>query len=183
MTKLMEELMAEAKRVQALETEVKTAETQLKNEIGLARQEKYTEIRRFMLEMNQLFQSACPEERLIIYAPGTYKDGNHTWSNAMRIGKQRHVRESSSVWVGIWMTGSQSFEEHYSMVENPDFDDNLWGHSRRTLVDEWRDDTYAYIEEYVAKSIREILSKRIEKATADLNAVNKKHAEYYGTEG
>ena len=180
MSKLMEELMAEAKRVQALETEVKTAETQLKNEIGLARQEKYTEIRRFILEMHKLFQSACPEERLIIYAPGTYKNVNHTWSNAIRIGKGRH--ESQSVWVGIWMTGSQSFEEHWSMVEHPVFDDSLWGYSKQTLVDEWRDETYAYIEGYVAKSIREILSKRIEKATADLNAVNKKHAEYYGTE-
>ena len=172
MTDLMKELMAEAERVKKLETEVKQTETNLNNQIGLARSEKLKEMVEFINEMNDVFTATCPGELLAVITSGQRKCGNHTWNNSLQFGKQ-------FVWLGVDYLCS-GFSSNYPvgehMLEHKDF-------SVESFVDNWTDETRRFTEKEVANGIRKILAMRIEKSTADLKKVNDKHSEYFGTEG
>ena len=177
MENLMAELMAEAERVKKLETEVKTAEENLNNQIGLARSEKLAEIVKFLDELNTLFKNACPGEYFVINTSGKYKNGNHEWTNYLRFGNER-------VWIGLYMAGTGDFCPHTAVGEYMIHYSTARGYreANENFVDKWSEDTRAFTEKQVAGAIRNVLAKRIEKATADLKKVNEKHEEYYGKE-
>lgn len=176
MNNLFAELLKEATRVQALETEVKRTTEDLNNQIGLAREEKLAEIVSFLNEMNSIVVNTCPGERIVVCTSGCHKNGNHKWGNSLSFGAQR-------VWLGIYLTGAMRFDDFVS-IRNEMIDKNSPGtcfyHTVMSFIDGWSDETKRFTEEYIAKEIRRILAKRIEKATADLKVVNDKHEKYYG---
>lgn len=176
MNNLFAELLKEATRVQALETEVKRATEDLNNQIGLAREEKLAEIVSFLNEMNSIVLNTVPGEMIVVCTSGYHKNGNHKWGNSLRFGDH-------GVWLGIYLTNTMRFND-YVYIRNEMIDRNLLNtcfyHTVMSFIDGWNDETKRFTEEYIAKEIRRILAERIEKATADLKVVNNKHKEYYG---
>ena len=178
MNNLFAELLKEATRVHALETEVKRTKEDLTNQICLAREEKLAEIVSFLDEMNSIFTNTCPGEYMVIFTSGKYTSGNHQWSNSVRFGGKR-------VWLGIYLTGSKMFEEkacvgNRMIIDHPER--TCFHNMVMSFIDEWSNETKQFTEKSVADAIRKVLEKRIEKATADLKVVNDKHEEYFGKE-
>lgn len=172
MNDLMKELMAEAERVQNLETEAWSAVTNLNNEVCKARKDKLEDICKFLYELNECFRKACPGETFAVNTSGNYKNGNHTWTNYLQFGKDM-------VWLGIWMSGAQSFSSNSPVYAGMITYSRSCQHYCETFVDEWTDRTKQFTENEVAKAIRNVLAKRIEKSTTDLKKANEKHEEYF----
>ncbi len=152
MSNLMDELMAEIKRVKNLETEVNTAINATYAEVNKARTEKLAEIFAFINEISNALRDSS--------------NGRYKWTYSIGIMADKSYAKL------FFHDGYPSEDMLYANLKHN------YAHAKY-VIDNWDDATYTVVRNEVAKRIKEELARRIDDATKRLRTANEKHGKYY----
>ena len=174
MNKLMMELMAEAQRVNALETEVERTIDRHNEEIKQNRMRKVQEIEAFLSEMlDALIEADALRNKhnspYFVVTGATYNDDKYTRNVGITF-------QSDSIWTGGYYIGSDSCvrQERFerAIKKGPLYQ------SMKALIDAWSPQMEHEVETAVANHIKETLAKRMEKLQSDLKRSNDTYEKY-----
>lgn len=170
MSNLMDELMAEIKRVKNLETEVNTAINATYAEVNKARTEKLAEIFAFINEISNALRDAgmlkYSSSYLKVDTNITNSNGRYKWTYSIGIMADKSYAKL------FFHDGYPSEDMLYANLKHN------YAHAKY-VIDNWDDATYTVVRNEVAKRIKEELARRIDDATKRLRTANEKHGKYY----
>lgn len=176
MSKLMDELMAEAQRINALEVEVERTVEQQKTQVQQERKDKLQSIGIFLDEMLKVLIEAdamrTPSNRptFVVLNRVTYREGDGYMRTA-GITFYTDKIYSGGYYMGAGDCSKQ--ETFESACCTGGFSDSM-----RAIVDAWNPELERDIEKAIADYVKFVLAKRMEKMQKTLQKSNDDYAKY-----
>ena len=178
MSKLMDELMAEAQRVQDLRCEVNRTINNKKAEINHTRVEKWeNEIFPFLHELDEAVRSAgCCEYKMNAYTGVDAIEYDGYRRNVM-ISYSRPYLNSVAKIGGYWSGSGDVGGTQGITLKMPG-----WNTYTAALIDGWNEEVKQIIEKNTAQIIKRHLEREMEKMRNELEKVNTTYEKHFGKE-
>lgn len=176
MSKLMDELMAEAQRINALEVEVERTVEQQKAQVQQERKDKLQSIGIFLDEMLKVLIEAdamrMPDNgpTFVVLNSVIYREGDG-YRRTAGITFYTDKIYSGGYYMGARNCSKQETFESACCTGG-------FSESMRAIVDAWNPELERDIEEAIASYIKYVLAKRMEKMQKTLQKSNDEYAKY-----
>ena len=176
MSKLMDELMAEAQRINALEVEVERTVEQQKAQVQQERKDKLQSIGIFLDEMLKVLIEA-DAMRMPDNGPTFVVLNRVTYSEVDGYRRTAGITfYTDKIYSGGYYMGARncSKEERFeSACRTGGFSESM-----RAIVDAWNPELERDIEEAIAEYVKVVLAKRMEKMQKTLQKSNDDYVKY-----
>ena len=175
MSKLMDELMAEVQRINALEVEVERTVDRQKAEVQQGRKDKLQEICLFLDDMRKVLIEAdamrMPDNRpaFVLMNYLSYDDDGYQRTPAITF-------YTDNIFFGGYYPGSRDCSKNETLTSALRY--GGLAKSTRTIVDAWSQNLEGKIEEAIASYVKHALAKRMEKMQKTLQKSNDDYARY-----
>lgn len=176
MSKLMDELMAEAQRINALEVEVERTVEQQKAQVRQERKDKLQSIGIFLDEMLKVLIEAdamrMPNNgpTFVVLNRVIYREGDG-YRRTAGITFYTDKIYSGGYYIGARDCSKQETFESACCTGG-------FSESMRAIVDAWNPELERDIEKAIADYVKVVLAKRMEKMKAELQKSNDDYAKY-----